>query len=951
LRDTQLSKRSFQAGLWFGHNSTAKDNNSQDLRFDQKVADTEAVPDKIKKALSPFMPKNITQSEEGFKKFFIPGWTGEALVSKEVSQFNKVLDTVHIDCKKQFKNLKNLNRRTKIAIYNEFLSYAEYKTLNCTELDHYQQLWVEMKKENSQYKVHIENFIDIYCFRVSVIYLLKVRFICVLVNELNGSFDNKHFLYPTSSITNIFKKGSRTELQSSIIEPNVYSWYRPNQSLEYVHKQFFYCSQNLCVTDVIKNISIRSEKILNQKTFYSHSLSHKNFGFFLNSLLLNFPLWKNTLDDNLNINQFYSDDLEIISSKFVGDYLESMALSHWLAQDHNKDIKWDQILCPDFKKDDFENGEYLKLANEIQFLTFLAQIAKKQGYNPVDFLSQTTQGHKRNIEKSNSAQTSLLPSDQINEQSYDRIILNLTEFPKNNSQHFMINRIIEESNELKDNGLLFVISSKKLFIASQKNKIENLLNKLKVEAIITLEDIAGKGEVGSYIYILSNRKQVRLKATKENVNHFRFSGNLTTFAQFSTLTQLIQSFFINNLADVPPMYHKFINNFKLEFFQDAIVEGRLIHSSTKDSSKITHPLFFRNLLSSCLPLEAFFNIKQINFDKSQKEDHPIFEFSGHEDNPADHVLIIDQRHKEMTRLEIIPTSILELKSYEYGVANCSYFYIYPKVKDISLLAIHDFYQSSIGKQIIDLTFGSDTTKIKPNLTQLLIPKFYAESFELPEHIAKGLDFINFTEDQILNMHPSLIEENFNNIKYIIEDIAKKYPMAITHMLSNFKYSIERCLNKIGSLEDNQSINFNNPAIKAPLLLSKTLPIYPENPDVYVEFNNENSLQLIHNEFTHFKQRRNEVDGIINHYIEIYYNETVVLTLYSDKTLLSFISFILKNLQNVPMSAMLQGIKVPRVEDLQSIINSFHSMQRSITKVVDEVPLLINKIINHKISKF
>ena len=41
--------------------------------------------------------------------------------------------------------------------------------------------------------------------------------------------------------------------------------------------------------------------------------------------------------------------------KFVGDYLESLALSHWLAQDHNSDIKWEQILCPDFKKNDFLN--------------------------------------------------------------------------------------------------------------------------------------------------------------------------------------------------------------------------------------------------------------------------------------------------------------------------------------------------------------------------------------------------------------------------------------------------------------------------------------------------------------------------------------------------------------------------------------------------------------------
>jgi hypothetical protein len=949
LRDTQLSKRNFQAGLWFGHKTTDPNKDSSNL---EQTSNSEAqnVPDKIKKALSPFLPKEVAQTEEGFKKFFIPGWTGEALVSKEVAQFNKVLDAVHEDSKRQFQNLKNLNRKTKIAIYNEFLSYAEYKTINCTELDHYQSFWDATKDDKSPYLSHIQNFIDIYCFRVSVIYLLKVRFICVLAKELGHSFDSKHFLYPTSSITNIFKKGSRTELKSSIIEPNVYSWYRPSHSLEDVQKQFFYCSQNLCVTDVIKNISIRSEKILNQKTFYSHSISHKNFGFFLNSLLLNFPLWKNTLDEKLNINQFYNDDLEIISTKYVGDYLESMALSHWLAQDHNKDIKWNQILCPEFTKDDFENGDYLKLANEIQFLTFLAQIAKKQGYSPVDFLSLTTQGHKKNVIKSNNAQTSLLLNDENHDLSYDRIVLNLTEFPKNNSQHFMINKILEESSHLKDNGSLIVISSRKLFIASQKNKIENLLNKLKVDAIITLEDIVGKGEVGSYIYILSNRKTVRLDSSKESVNHFRFSGNLSTFAQFSSLTQLIQSFFINNLADVPPMYHKFVNNFKLEFFQDAIVEGRLIHSTTKDSSKITHPLFFKNLLNSCVPLESFFHIQQINFEKSYQEDSPLFEYSQNEDNTSDYILIVDKRFKENTKIEIIPSSILELKSYEYGMANCSYFYLFPKYQNLSIQAINDFYQSAIGKQIVDLTFASVETKIKSNLTQLLLPKFYSESSEIPEHILKGLSFITYNEEQILNMHPSLIEENFNNIKFIIEDIAKKYPKEITDILSHFRFSISNCLNKIGSV-DNKQVNFNNPALKTPLLLSKTFPIYPENPDIYVEFNNENSLQLIHKEFTSFKKKQNEIDGIVNYYIEIYYEDIAVLKLYSEREMLSFISYILKNLNNVPMSAILQGIKVPRLSDLKSIIDSFHSMQKSITKVSDELPQLIDKIINHRISRF
>lgn len=946
-----MSKKNFQAKDWFGSSKT-KQNLSPNSPANHDPS-FDGIPDKIKHALMPFMPKEDLESSQGFKKYFIPGWTGEALISKEVKAFNEVIHEVHLDCLRQFKALRTLTRKIKIGIFNEFISYAQYMDLNFSELDQYSTFWNAIKDEDSPYKEDLEKFIQIYSYRVGVLYLLKIRFISVLNHETRNIFDIKQLFYPTSYLSDIFKKGSRYELNSSVLEPNVYSWYRPGQNLKSSLEKFYHCSRSLCVTEIIKNISVNAQNIIGKSGHYSHAISHKNFGFFINSLLLNFPLWKNTLDNSLNLNSFYNKDLEIISCKFIGDYLESLALSHWLAQDHNSDIKWEQILCPDFKKNDFENGDFLKFTNEIQFLTFLTQIAQSQGSDPVNFISQITTGHKNNLLNAQSlSQANLLTEESVADLTYDRIVLNLNDFPKNNSQHYMINKILEESMQLKDNGLLFVVSSRKLFIASQKAKLENLLNKLKVESIITLESVQGKGEVGSYIYILSNRKNIRLNSKKESVFHFRFNSKLDSFAQYSDLTRLIQSFFINNLAEIPPLYRKNLNGTMLEFFQDAIVDGRLIHSTSKDSSKITHPLFFKNLMKSCLPLEAYFDIQQINFEKSQQSESPLFEFSGsYHDRPSDNVIIIDKRQKDITRLEIISANILELKSYEYGFANCSYFYIYPKLSPISINAIHDFYQTSIGKQIVEMTFSTENKKIKANLTQLLLPRFYADSPEIPEHIARGIEFIDISEEKLLNMHPSLIEENFKNIQIMIEDLAQRFPMRITHSLSQFRRVLENCKNKLGADANSQNLNFNNPILKSPLVLSKTYPIYPENPDVFVEFNNENSLQLIHLPFTSYKQKMKIIDGVENHVLEIYNQETLVLSLYSEQEMLSFISFILKNLNNVPMSAILQGISVPKLEDIKAIIDSYNSMHRNISLISDRISPLLDKIVNLKISSF
>ena len=135
------------------------------------------------------------------------------------------------------------------------------------------------------------------------------------------------------------------------------------------------------------------------------------------------------------------------------------------------------------------------------------------------------------------------------------------------------------------------------------------------------------------------------------------SGHLETFQQFNDLTHLSQEFFNNNFNDLPPLYQKSLNGFRLEFFQDAIVNGQLIHSSSKDSSKITHPHFFKKLMSVCNPLDYFFDIQTVNFDEKVEED-PLFLFSqSFKREEAPYTIIVDQRAKDETRIEIYAEAI------------------------------------------------------------------------------------------------------------------------------------------------------------------------------------------------------------------------------------------------------------------------------------------------------
>ncbi len=929
-------------GDWFSTNNVT-----------QRLSDT-AKPEisSQNKAVTPFEFDSLDSKSQSIHNYFVPGWRGESLISKDVKIFKQVLDKLHRDAKSKFYHEVELSRRLKVLIYNEFLSYSDFKALNFTELDHYSKFWSELRSESSKYRIEIDQFIDILSFRIAVVYLLKTRFILTLQEKMRMPFDLKTILYPNAYLTKVFQTASSTELRTKAFEQNVFNWYRPGEDLKNELLSFKEVCPNLKITEIIKNISLKSESILGLKTDYSHAISHKSFGLFINDLLINFPIWLDTLGDRHNrIFPSRNSKLDIISTKFSGDNLESLALSHWLAQHKNRSLKWEQILCPDFKNNDFQSGIYLKVVQELQFLTFLTEIAGLQGEEPKSFLSETINSHLLNRKDSGDLQKSLLlnESELINS-TYDRIVLNLSKFPKNNPQHFLFNKILNEKKHMKENGYLYVITSKKLFVPSQKNKVDNLLKELKIEGRIDLDDVTGKGEVGSYIYIFSNISyRPSLQLNKHTCLSFRFHGQLESFHDFSHITYLNQNFYQSHPADIPPLHQKTNQSFRLEFFQDAIVSGQLIHSSSKDISKVTHPHFFKKLMGICNPLDYFFELQNVDFEEGQEEEDSLFNFShSFKRDKAQYTFIVDQRSKELVRLEVIPTSTLEAKSYEYGHTLCSYFYAYPKWPGMDIQSIKEYFGSNIGQQIINLTFSNEMRKIKGNLSKILLPKYFAKSTALPNHINAGLKFLSISADELLAMHPSEIARSYQDIKGILPGLVQTYPANTLTLLANFKRSVLTALEKTGCLNKTASINFNNPILKTPLLLSKTYAIYPDNKDVYIDFNSE-ALELIHHPVTKIKKVSEQKGDYTGHGLKIFVNdEEAILTMYSDEYMINFLEFLIGNISGVPLSKMLQGIQVPRLDDLKSIVGSYNSLNRFLTELNSELPKEYNQLLNSTI---
>ena len=936
-----MNRKVFQAGNWFHKGTVALPN----LSSDEDIVENR---DSVK--LPPFNTKNYDPNS-ALSGYFIPGWNGSALTSKYVQKFNAVLDSIRKDTKEKFLSLNNLNQKLKKAIHDEFFAFLEYKAITCSDLDDYNHFWNEIKNSEAEYREVLDQFIDIYSFRVTVIYTLKMRFIVSLYKSIGVPFELKNAFSPNSSITHLFQRGGQTELKAKSLESNIYSWYRPSDSQSYQISQLVDLSEKLHIAEIIKNLSLKSEALIDEVAEYSHTLSHKNFGLFLNSMLINFPLWLESVTPKINRSYFSNNSqMEIISCKYAGDYLESLSLSHWLAQENNQDIKWDQILCTDFKCNQFDKGHFLRYCHELHFLTFLTELASKQGKSVIRFVSQVMNSHLKNRKESNDAQKSLLMDDfEVNSSTYDRVIINLSHHPKNNVQHFLINQISSQESYLKDNGLIYVLSTKKLFVPSQKSKLEIFLKKFKLEAIINLEEVKGKGEIGNYLYILSKKNQATwpIDSEKQNCYSFRFSGELQSFQNFEEITSQMQQFFLNQLGELVPMYQKESRSgFRMEFFQDAIVDGRLIHSSSKDSSKITHPHFFNNLMRACHPFDFYFDVKNIHLDDEKYYDETS-SFLVEKQSRSPYVLIVDQRNKN-TVLEIIHEQSLEAKVYSHGRTQCSYFEIYPKWPNLNLNAVQDFFNTKIGGQIIDLTFNNELRKVKANLSKMLLPKFLIQEQHLPTHIAQGLKILSLSGDEITGLHPTQLNKSFQMIEMLASELSKNYPTAMFNSLSSFKKELKYCIDRFG-IKNGNSINFANPMIKAPLLLSKTRPIYPNNPDVFIDFNNNSDASFLHKPLQRFRRIHNSENDVTSFGIELFCEDERIITLYSDEAMIQFLEFILAQTTQMPLAKILQAVNIPYLEDLKSIISSFHSLQEVLNQVHDRITPMIEGLINSVIS--
>lgn len=898
--------------------------------------------------------------------FLIPGWKGEGLISASAITIKNSLSNLSIDAQALFKKSWSTTKSMKLQTYNEFLQFADYAQIDKSLLTQPQDFWFHVQDDTSPLRKSIDDFFKVHCFRAVATYLFKIKFILDLAKEQSININEDVLMNPHSFLGRIFVKNSSTELHCDSLRINQYSWYRPSAEYKESLIKLKFAFENITITELAKLISTPKDDKIYSIRNYSHSLSHLSFGLFLNDLLVKFPSWLNQ-EPNTQVNAHSYNKLCIlpktINTRFAGNHVSSLALSHWLAQEENvKGAQWNHLICPEFEGQEFIDGQFLKICQELQFLSFLTRLATIRKFEIIPFICKIMREKYKSTLEDSLDQVSFfnLGALATSEALYGRIVLNVTELPKSNPHHYLIQQIQAQKPFMKKDAVIYLFTNQKLFVPSHKDRLEQLLADFKVEASFNLEELKGKGEIANYAYVLTRRTlestainkhlfQVKRKL-KESCLSFEFKGNLSRFNKFQKMIEEF-SFFLKNKNPIStPIYTNEIEkDLSFEFHQDAIVDGNLVSSvSGKDSAQQTHPSFFKNLTKSSISLGSFFNIDQISHDESSYEKRSLSsELLGIKMGPEKQyplLLIVNQNDPLDIKIELTPIDAYKGKLEQYGTAFYSYFGITPKHPAINLNVFREYFSSVLGHQIIQLQLSDGPTKLRAKLRSLLVPSFFASTQFMPNSIKSKFNLLELEAREIKGHHPELLKDRFAHVKSEVMNQSKEFPWHILGLLSHFKTELSSLVDE---LEDSkiQTYNFGNSLIANELVKLKSQAIYTKNPDVFVKITVQKpqELQLPLTSLV----IKNEEDFS---YLEFKNNDKEVVQVHASTLMLHFIKFLLQGANGMRIDEIVANLRVPSDKDLTEVTKKFEDVKLTKIQLFNETKDLISFILRTEVSR-
>jgi hypothetical protein len=130
-----------------------------------------------------------------------------------------------------------------------------------------------------------------------------------------------------------------------------------------------------------------------------------------------------------------------------------------------------------------------------------------------------------------------------------------------------------------------------------------------------------------------------------------------------------------------------------------------------------------------------------------------------------------------------------------------------------------------------------------------------------------------------------------------------------------------------------------------LVKLKTFAIYPNNPDVYIDYKIKTHQELQLPLTSLLLKNEGEVSILV-----FKFQEKEIVHLHSSATMNNFIKFILQNANGVKIADILLNLKVPTIQELEAVTNNVEQLKLSKALLLKETEDLISHILRTQIAK-
>ena len=781
------------------------DSDENSSLFSSSTGDTNA---EAVEELMNLQPDGLIFNEDSSTPFspldhLINSWTGESILSTSALIIKKSLNNLWANALEQFDGLEYKNPKTKDFIFQELAPYLSEDEIQLAAELGINSIWKILARPQHPLHTKLLDFKNIFTFRTVVIYFFKLRFLSHLAKQIDVQLTPDDILNPSYFIQQYFPSGSSLYFTSLSLGNHPYSWFTPDNKYKKSLLKIIPHFLKINLTELTKIITFSQTHYLNfSEKNYSHALSHKEFGFFLNTLLIWLPKWlQGTQEFSMPITK--NGIPSALRTRLTGDYLKSITLAYSLDQEQHISHRWKEITTVDIDESSFASANFFKICHEFQNLTLLTKVAEKQKHDTIPLIASVMK--EKYLCSLHRPQGTLFQDTKMVDTFYKRIVLNLTSLPTKNTYYHLLKSVLDESKLLNDKGIILVFTNQKLFVPSQVDRLKTFFKKIKLETTCDFSELKGRGEITKYLYVFSkrtgagsNQTMLTQKHLKENCPTFSFKGELLHFAQFKTIAQSFHSFLEHkDINQTPILVQQLKDNFTFQYFQDAIIDGRILSAGGSDSVNITHPAFFDKITRNCIPLKDAYQIELISEEVRNSDSFLGFELETDRNYP--YVIVVDYKNPQIIKLQIISSDSLPAVKEQNGTVTSFYLKLLPLLPDSSIETLRTYFSNEIGQQIIQMTVHEKSltqNKIQKNIENLLIPQFLIQPGKNITLSSSLENFFSLSQECVLKMSPTALKELYeSNERSILSNLEKSTSETLGRLTST-NQTLKKYRNKL-----------------------------------------------------------------------------------------------------------------------------------------------------------